>query len=253
MIKYERCKDVFEQFVDNYDRDNDKISLKYFHILRVADFCEKIAESLNLSKEDIAIAKLTGLLHDIGRFEQVKIYDTYNDLVSVDHAFLGFKILEKNDYINNYIEDEDTKKIVLKAVLEHNKFKVEEDLDERTKMFCNIVRDADKLDILNLYYDNVLHMEDNAGEISPKVLESALRKECIKHQNRKSLIDKYICEICFVFDLNYSYSKQYLYNKGLITNLIERIIKNNPHEKDNLLLIQEKVIEVLIERVEEKC
>ena len=142
------------------------------------------------------LARLTGLLHDIGRFEQVKIYDTYNDLVSVDHAFLGFKILEKNDYINNYIEDEDTKKIVLKAVLEHNKFKVEEDLDERTKMFCNIVRDADKLDILNLYYDNVLHMEDNAGEISPKVLESALRKECIKHQNRKSLIDKYICEIC---------------------------------------------------------
>src|SRR5690554_6538766 len=105
MIKYERCKDVFEQFVDNYDRDNDKISLKYFHTLRVADFCEKIAESLNLSKEDIAIAKLTGLLHDIGRFEQVKIYDTYNDLVSVDHAFLSFKILEKNDYINNYIED----------------------------------------------------------------------------------------------------------------------------------------------------
>ena len=41
---------------------------------------------------------LIGLLHDIGRFEQVKVYDTFSDIDSIDHADYGVEIL--GDYID---------------------------------------------------------------------------------------------------------------------------------------------------------
>ncbi len=46
-----------------------KIRLKVEHTYRVADISEQIAEKLGLSEEDIALAWLIGMLHDIGRFE----------------------------------------------------------------------------------------------------------------------------------------------------------------------------------------
>jgi putative nucleotidyltransferase with HDIG domain len=43
------------------------------HTYHVADNARNIAEKLKLSKEDIELAELIGLLHDIGRFEELKI------------------------------------------------------------------------------------------------------------------------------------------------------------------------------------
>ena len=39
------------------------------------------------------IAWLTGLLHDVGRFEQQRVYGTFTDADSIDHAKYGARIL----------------------------------------------------------------------------------------------------------------------------------------------------------------
>ena len=55
---------------------------------RVADLCERIAKSLDLSQEDIDLAWLSGMLHDIGRS---KTHD-------ITHAIEGVKIAQNYGY-----------------------------------------------------------------------------------------------------------------------------------------------------------
>ena len=84
-----KSKKVFNDYVEKYDTSNEKIKLKIDHTYRVSELCEKIASSLEMTNEEIDIAWLTGLIHDIGRFEQVRRYGTFNDSKSIDHARLG--------------------------------------------------------------------------------------------------------------------------------------------------------------------
>ena len=86
MIDIINAKKVFNEYVKKYNANDGKIALKIAHILRVADLSKKIAISLNLSEENIELAELIGLLHDIGRFEQVRIYNTFIYKISINHG-----------------------------------------------------------------------------------------------------------------------------------------------------------------------
>ena len=78
MIDLLKAKKVFKEYVKDYDIENPKIALKVAHIERVSEIAKNTAKSLNLSKEDVELAELIGLLHDIGRFEQIKKYNTWS-------------------------------------------------------------------------------------------------------------------------------------------------------------------------------
>ena len=80
---------IFLNYASNYKEYGKLIQLKIDHTFRVEKLCEDIALSLNLSKEDVELAKLCGLLHDIARFEQLKTYNTFVYIESVDHGDLG--------------------------------------------------------------------------------------------------------------------------------------------------------------------
>ena len=51
------------------------------------------------------LAELIGLLHDIGRFEQIKRYNTFIDKNSINHGQLGVKILFDDNQIRRFIKD----------------------------------------------------------------------------------------------------------------------------------------------------
>ena len=91
MIDREKALKTFNTYVSKYNTEDEKIKLKIEHIQRVAKNANDIAENLNLSKEDIDLAWLIGLLHDIGRFEQVRLYHTFNDGKSVNQAEIDVK------------------------------------------------------------------------------------------------------------------------------------------------------------------
>ena len=72
MIDIVRAKKAFKEYVKKYNPDDSKVKLKIAHIERTAEVAKKLATELMLEKEDIELAELIGLLHDIGRFEQNK-------------------------------------------------------------------------------------------------------------------------------------------------------------------------------------
>ena len=90
-IDIEKAKHAFNEYVMKYNPDDEKIKLKISHIERVSHIAKEIAMELNLDKEDVELAELIGLLHDIGRFEQIRIYHTLIDNKSVNHGEYGAK------------------------------------------------------------------------------------------------------------------------------------------------------------------
>ncbi|UQT40564.1 HD domain-containing protein [Acidaminococcus intestini] len=85
--------DTFKSYVDGFCGIGPGVNLKYAHSLRVAALSERIAQSLSMEKEDIDLAWLIGILHDIGRFEQLRRYQTFFDYRSMDHAKYGVHVL----------------------------------------------------------------------------------------------------------------------------------------------------------------
>ena len=131
LINLNKAKEEFEKYVKPYGRENVKICRKIEHSYRVLDVAEEIAKSLDLSEEDLELAKLIGLLHDIGRFEQIRIYNTFVDKDSIDHADLGVKILFEDNLIRKFIEDDQYDEIIYKAIKSHNKYAIENGLNQQ--------------------------------------------------------------------------------------------------------------------------
>ena len=78
-INREKALAAFQEYTDRYDSSRDMIRLKIEHTYRVCGLCQQIARSLDLPEEEVDIAWLTGLLHDVGRFEQQRVYGTFTD------------------------------------------------------------------------------------------------------------------------------------------------------------------------------
>lgn len=229
----------FNKYVNTFDLNNPRVSLKIAHTYRVVNFAKEIAVSLNLSKEDVELAKLIALYHDFGRFYQVTKYNTFDDNISLDHAQLANDLLDEKNLLN--VE----KELIKTAIYHHNKKEITNVNDERTMLFSKLVRDADKLDITNLFLIDTLRIKENAGFISDKIYESVLNKSLIDYKDMKSDIDKYVLNIGLLFDLNFDYSIKYSKDNNTFIRLIDKIIEKNPHETEKLLKIKELVIEFL--------
>lgn len=226
-MNLEKAKKEFETFVKQYDLKNEKIKRKFGHSFRVMENAGQIAKSLNLSGEEIELSKLIGLLHDIGRFEQEKIYKTFKDHESIDHGDLGVDILEKENYIREYIVENKYDNIILKAIKNHNKLYIEDGLTKQELLFSKIVRDADKLDI---FYEGVKLFWTNKEEIE-EINKSKLSSKAIETFNKNNLMDKkdIITEadgilnfIGFMFDINFKYDFEIIKKQNYINKILDK-------------------------------
>ena len=92
MMDLQYAKKQFECYLNHYDRDDDKIRLKIVHTYGVVECSRQITQRMGLPEEDRQLAQLIGLLHDIGRFEQLKRYNSFEPN-TMDHASFGVQIL----------------------------------------------------------------------------------------------------------------------------------------------------------------
>lgn len=228
MIDREKALKAFYEYVSKYNPEDEKIMVKIEHIQRVAKNANDIAENLKLSKEDIDLAWLIGVLHDIGRFEQVRLYHTFNDGKSVNHAEIGSKILFEDGLIREFIEDKQYDEIIKIAILNHNRPAIETGLTERQLLHSKIIRDADKVDI---YYSLTIYSKEAVWEskdlsndiISDEIYREFKEDKRMNYKNRKSAADGLVCHFAYVYDFNYKYSLQIIY----ANNYIEKIYKRH--------------------------
>lgn len=247
IIDRKKIMDEFAGYTKDYDISDEKIKLKVEHTYRVAGLCDRIARSLGLAEEDIDLAWAIGMLHDIGRFDQVRQYGTFSDADSVDHAHYASELLfdkgmivdyfgSANPGIYNYIENENTCSaglseslgIIKKAVYNHSAYKIEEGLCEREVLFCNIIRDADKLDIFKVVNDTPLEdiysvdkEEIPKAEVTNAVMQALREKHAVLRSLKKTPADYIAAYIALVFELVFPESFYIAKEQGYLDKLLD--------------------------------
>ena len=256
-MDFELAKKSFQEYLKNYDTNDGSIALKIKHNYEVVKKSEYIANGLRLDKENIELAKIIALLHDIGRFEQIKEFGEFNDK-KIEHAEFGVKVLFDNSLIRKFIDEDKYDNIIYKAIYNHNKYKIEENLNEKELLQCKIIRDADKLD--NFRVKEKDKLEDmfpkiynektiNYETISEKVYEDFMQHKCIKLEDRKTIIDYWVCVIAFIFDLNFNISLQYVKENNYIDILVNRIEYKNDTTKQKMEDIRKCAKEYIDDRI----
>lgn len=243
MVDIIKAKEEFEKYLKHYDLDDNNIKLKIKHTYEVTDKSEYLAINLGLDEEDIKLAIIIALLHDIGRFEQVRQNNSFIDGKQSDHADYGVEVLFEGHLIESFIDDRKYDNIIKKAIYNHNKYKIEEGLNEKELLHCKIIRDADKLDnfrvketekLENIYPGTYNADTINYEAISDNIYEDFMNHKCIKIEDRKTQIDYWISIIAFIFDLNFNESKTYIKEKNYIDILIDRIEYKNTETKEKM-------------------
>ena len=240
----------FLKYVDKYDNNDKEILLKRRHTLRVMELSEEIAKSLNLSEEDVELAKLCGLLHDIGRFTQIRDFNTYNDLVSLDHGDLGAEILKKDNYINKFTNKNQDN--IIKVVKYHNKYRIPKTLSEKNRLLTKIVRDADKIDILFLFVNKETYNKIEYTSVSKEVYNDILNKRLVRNVNVKTSADEIVREIANIFDISYKKSFEIIKERDYVNKIFKIQLERTKNEEfikqlKEMQLMLNKYIEEMLE------
>ena len=233
----------FDEYVSNYDMFDPDINYKYYHSYRVMEVMELLAKKLNMNEKDIHLAKVIGLLHDIGRFEQAKRYDSFVDLETIDHADLGCEILFEENIIEKFNIDEKYYEIIKKAIRNHNKHEIESGLNEKELLHAKLIRDTDKLDILyNMAYLKQIKVISTDEEISPLVLEDVKNKRSVNNKHIKNENDKIVRTFTFAFNI---------YNDICLKEIKKyfEVIYENLEHKEKIKEVYDMVISYIEERI----
>ncbi|MBD7912435.1 MULTISPECIES: HD domain-containing protein [Clostridium] len=223
-----------KSFYGNDSVVNQNIELKEKHTLKVSEHAVNIAKSLSLTEEQVNIAEIIGLFHDIGRFEQFKKYKTFKDYLSENHATLGIKVLKENKVLENL--DENIKEVIIKAISLHNAKELPKNLDKENALFCKLIRDADKLDIYRVIIEYEKERENKPNPAidnlpftegyNKELIQEIFLGRRINNNVLKNYNDRKIYELGWVLDLNYSFSLNYIKEKKVLESLINCLPKN---------------------------
>lgn len=220
----------FTRYVQGFDQEEEGVRLKYAHSLRVSGLCEQIALSLDLFQDDVDLAWLIGVLHDIGRFEQLREYHTFVDYRSMDHAKYGAHYLFADGHIRDFLDDMSQDNVICMAIDQHNVYQLRRDLTPRQQLFCQLIRDADKIDIFRVYV-MYMHQKKNIWNvdwsdfenqpISDVVMAQARQGKLVRTQDKKTFMDFYVGALCLYFDLVYPRSQQLAREQGYLDRLLD--------------------------------
>ncbi|MFO7803123.1 MAG: HD domain-containing protein [Desulfovermiculus sp.] len=216
-----------QQFVDAAPDADTNLRLKEEHCLRVMQIARNLAFSQGFDSRLSFLSTLAGLFHDLGRFEQYRQYQTFNDRLSVNHGFLSTKILQRENILQKLAQPD--KKCILKAVLFHNRRFLPPGLTGWCLKVVGAVRDADKLDIypvilLHITRDtrdsNIVTLNLETGDdITPAILEQVKAGHLADYHRMQYKNDFLLLMASWVYDLNYPYSCLQVLDKGYINTI----------------------------------
>jgi putative nucleotidyltransferase with HDIG domain len=243
-----------KSFYSNDEFVQENIKLKEEHTKRVCSNAVMISKDLKLTEIDKNIIELSALFHDIGRFEQFRVYKTFNDNISENHALLGVRILKDEAVLEKlHLKIQE---YIVKAIEYHNKFKIpENEKDKKTILFAKIIRDADKLDIYKVvtdYYKEAEDKKNTAIELGMPSTNGYSKELIIDILHHRNSSNKYIrnrndirlIKLSWIFDINFNVSLKFIVKKLYIEKTLESIPKT-----EDTMKIKENLYEYINKRI----
>lgn len=212
------------------------IVLKEEHTVRVINNIVKLAKYLDLRASEINLAEVIALFHDIGRFEQFSKYQTYRDAKSENHALLGLQVIEETKVLDCLAPEE--KIIITKAIAYHNVCSLPLQVESKVLLFSRLIRDADKLDSLDIivnYMENRENEKNEALEDYPDtpdysacLVADLLNNRNINYSQVKTVNDMKLTFLAWLLDVNFVPTLKKMKEK----QYLERIINVLPKTED---------------------
>jgi putative nucleotidyltransferase with HDIG domain len=229
-------RDWFGGYVRGHYSDDTELQvgvrLKEEHTLRVCRQIVQIGGSLHLTAEDLNLAEAVALFHDLGRFKQYTQYRTFKDRRSENHASLGLRELERTGVLCDLPEPE--QRVIRTAVEHHNACDLPGALQGRELLFSRLIRDADKLYILDMTVEFLTSPSEalkpvlgpnlsDTCDCSPVLVENLLQQKKCYYDDVKTLNDRKLLLLSWLYDLNFSYSLAETARKGHIKKIIDSL------------------------------
>lgn len=228
-IDLDYARQSFREYLKAYDSKDEKIRLKTVHTFCVVKAADYLCTQEGLPKEEQELALLIALLHDIGRFEQLKKFNSYDDEI-MDHAAFGVQVLFEEGMIRRFLKTEEYDAVIRQAIAFHSQYKLPEISDRRTLLHCRLIRDADKLDNFRVKATETLEAHFDVPEavveqetVSDNVLAAIKEHRCLFRKERTTHLDMWISYLAFIFDLNFPSSFRYIQEHDYINHNIDRM------------------------------
>nr|WP_152733167.1 HD domain-containing protein [Marinifilum sp. N1E240] len=237
---YENIVSWFEKYTESLVCDTEEIQvnldLKKNHSFNTTKIIEALALTINMSEVDILLAKSAAILHDVGRFEQLLKYNTFADTDQINHIDLGIAFIKEQEF-TSLISDEELE-IILDCIKYHTGSEIPKSMDEKNRIFIQLIREADRIDILNIvskYYSNYkpgsnkrLEMElADKPDISKKVFKSIMDEKVVDYKDVLTLNDLKLQQMSWIFDLNLKQSFRIVSEKTYLKLIYDTLPKKD--------------------------
>lgn len=205
------------------------------HALRVVENTRLLAKFVLSNEEDVRIAELIALFHDLGRAALIVQGTESPTNISRDHAALSVKLMQQMDFYAGLSPE--AQLVIVKAIDSHNKLKLPKLDNEQVTLFARLLRDADKLDVFESSYrffkdrQGVQPMMTfdliNTAEVSEKILRTIIAGKSALAEDMKTMNDYKLLLLSMSFDLNFKYTYRLLSEKQYIQKIYETLPKRD--------------------------
>ncbi len=257
MLSYENAVTKFREYIRQYDVQDPKIRLKIVHTMGVVKASQYMARERNLNEEDTYLANVIALLHDIGRFEQLRRYNTFDDAV-MPHAQCSLDVLFGDGLIRQFVPDPQWDGLIYEAIRNHGVYRMPSGLTGRILMHCCLIRDEDKIDNFRVKAEDSVMAMLNVGEealgkepITERIFQDFMNETPILNSDRVTHMDMWVSYLGYLFDFNYAEAIAFLLENNYINRIIDRIEYTNPDTAAKMEQIREKALRYAKRRVEE--
>lgn len=222
-----RFRDYVEEFRNADGSFYFPIRRKLEHTFDVCRTTEEICRREKRSAEETHIFLLCSLFHDLSRFEQFRKFRTFRDADSFDHGNRSEELMLSGDFLRGVPPDQQS--VIACAVRLHNKSSIPADTPRECLPAAQMVRDADKLDILKLVYeffmdpakvDPTMKLE---LPISPgcteSILNAVLEGKPILYSDMRNVNDFILALFSWAFQFNYASAAELALERKLYPKL----------------------------------
>ncbi|MDD2834643.1 MAG: HD domain-containing protein [Methanothrix sp.] len=227
------CREWFEDYTSGVHCQDAEIEanimLKLAHTYRVCQNMTAIAVSLGVNGEDLALAKAIALLHDVGRFEQLRGFGSYDDRMTFDHAMLGLKVINRAGVLFNLSKRE--RNLIRRSIWHHNKYTIPVTENAEVAFFSKMIRDADKLDILGVVADHFERRDQHPNRaldfgladdlrLTQDAVSDIIQGKMVRINVLKTLGDLRLLYLSWIFDINFPITLDLMKEKGYLERLL---------------------------------
>lgn len=237
---YNKINTWYDSYISAFSSEDNEIQINIdlikTHASRVVENVRDLGSSSDVEESDLFLVQTAALLHDIGRFVQLVEHGTFADNDNSNHIQIGLNVIEEHNVLNDLEEAE--KALIIDCVKMHDLNSLPKISDERSLALIQLLRDADRIDVLRIVSDYYTHkkvhpnryldmeLKDLPG-VAKKISKDIMAGKVANRDHVETLNDLKLLQMSWVFDMKYKRSFKMVSEKSYIKAIFETLPKSD--------------------------